>query len=211
MTDAPKQPDAKLDALLASVIRHRDEQCRAIDEDAEDQAQAIVMRAYQDARTKVHDVIFEERRSVKRAIDKQHARIETAKRQNLQDTERAFLDAGWQQLMTALRRRWNDDASRRDWVAGVVDLALAHLHPGSWRVEHPLNWPPAELEPFLEQILSFSGDAPRFESAPDLEVGIRITANGAMVDASLKGVTADREEISAMLLAQLFQDAKEQS
>jgi len=209
MTDTPSQPDAKLDALFATVARHSDEQCREIDRDAETQACDIVARAHRDARVKVHEAIVEERRNGARAIGQQRARIETAKRHNLQDKENAFLDAAWQQLTAALRTRWRDEAARRDWVGGVVELALSRLHPGAWKVEHPADWSPTELDPFMEKITSMSGAAPQFEAVPELELGIRIAVNSVTIDGGLAGVTADRNEVSAMLLAQLFQDAKD--
>lgn len=204
-------PDAKMDALLETVRRHRDEQCNVINEDAQAQARAIVARAHQDARTKVHGAIVEERRSREDAIEKQHARVETAKRHDRQDNENAFLDTVWQQLMANLHSRWEDESARRAWLNATVERALAHLHPGPWQIDHPMAWQSAELDSLIDQIIKFSGEAPSFVPVPDLEVGIRVTANGATIDGSLVGVIANRGEISAMLLAQLLRDAEDTS
>ena len=214
MTDnAPPVPadtvnDDKVDAMLDMVKDHCAQQCRIIDDVAQAEAHDIIASAHKDARSKVHDVIVEERRIGQRAIDKQRAKIETAKRQNLQDRENAFLDVAWQQLNIDLGKRWLDDAGRKEWLSGIVDQALAHLHPGAWRIEHPHSWSPNELKSDLDRIKAFSGADPEFVSTPDFDIGVRIQANGVIVDATLSGVLADEKEIAAMLLAELFLDAE---
>ena len=204
MTDNRPQANDKVDAMLDMVRRNCDEQCRTIDADAAEQARDIVASAHKEARAKVHDVIVEERRNGQRAIDKQRAKIETAKRQNFQDRENAFLDVIWQQLERELINRWQDDAARQDWLRGAVDQALGHLHPGGWRVEHPQNWLPDELTPYLDRIKAFSGDEVAFVAVKDFDVGVRIQANGVLVDATLSGVLAAQNAIAATMLAEIF-------
>jgi len=208
MTDNQPQANENVDAMLDMVKRNCEEQCHTIDAQAAEQARDIVARAYKDAREKVHDVINEERRSGQRAIDKQRAKIETAKRQNFQDRENAFLDAVWQQLENELVNRWQDADGRYAWLSGAVDQAVAHLHPGAWRVEHPQSWSVKELDPFVDQIKTFSGDEVAFIPTADFEIGLRIQANGVIVDATLAGVLSDQKEIAALLLAELFLDAE---
>lgn len=208
MTEKQLSESENVDAMLDLVRRNCEDQCRTIDAEAEQHAHEIITSAHTEARAKVHDVIVEERRNGLRAIDKQRAKIETAKRQNFQDQENAFLHVIWQQLNGELVNRWEDDDARQDWLRSAVDQALGHLHPGGWRVEHPQNWSPDELAPFLDRIKAFSGDDVAFVAVKDFDVGVRIQANGVIVDATLSGVLADQKEIAAMLLAELFLDAE---
>jgi len=208
MTDHQPPVSENVDAMLDLVRRNCEDQCRAIDAEAKQNARDIIASAHKEARVKVHDVIVEERRNGQRAIDKQRAKIETAKRQNFQDQENAFLHVIWQQLKRELVHRWQDDAARQDWLRCAVDQALGHLHPGGWRIEHPQNWSPVELGPYLDRIKSFSGDEVAFVAVKDFDVGVRIQANGVVVDATLSGVLADQKEIAAVLLAELFLDAE---
>ena len=211
MTDNRPQANANVDAMLNLVKQNCEDQCRTIDVEAQQQARDIIASAHKEARGKVRDVIVEERRNGQRAIDKQRAKIETAKRQNFQDRENAFLDVIWQQLESELVRRWQDDNARQDWLNGAVDQALAHLHPGAWRIEHPQNWSAQELDPFAERIKKFSGSEVAFVASGDFDVGVRIQANGVIADSTLSGVLSDQKEIAAMLLAELFLDAEASS
>ena len=208
MIENQPQADEKVEAMLDMVKRNREEQCRIIDAEAEQQARDIIARAHKDARAKVHEVIVEERRNGLRAIDKQRAKIETAKRQNLQDQETAFLDQVWQQLERELIARWQDTTARQAWIGGAVDQAVAHLHPGTWRIEYPTNGSPDELKPFVERIKAFSGAEPELVAVMNFDTGVCIEANGVRVDATLAGVLADEKEIAALLLAELFADAE---
>lgn len=206
MTDTPAAMDTKTDALLATVRRHAEDNLRTIDIEAHTKARDIVAEAHRDARAKVHDAIASERLIGGQAIDKQRARIETAKRQALQDKESAFLETAWEQLNTALLARWKDTDSRAQWLSDIVNGARTHLHPGPWTIEHPSDWNTDEFTPFR----GACADAVSFTAANDLNAGLRITANAATVDGSIEGLTTDRNEISATLLAELFQDAEAQ-
>ncbi|HEY9081378.1 hypothetical protein [Magnetovibrio sp.] len=208
MSDNQSQADEKVEAMLDMVKRNREEQCRIIDAEAEQQARDIIARAHKDARAKVHEVIVEERRNGLRAIDKQRAKIETAKRQNLQDQENAFLEKVWQQLERELIARWQDATARQAWIDGAVDQAVAHLHPGAWRIEYPTNGSLDELKPCIERIKAFSGAEPKLIAVTNFDTGVCIEANGVRVDATLAGVLADEKEIAALLLAELFADAE---
>lgn len=205
MNDETAQPGEKLDALLDTVRRHAEEEGRAIDERAAQEARAIVARAHQDARAKVHAAIVLERENGARALEKVRARIETTKRQKFQDAEAAFLDLCGPHLEQALAARWADADQRRAWLAAALRRALEHLHPGRWHIEGPAGWAVEELAPFIPSIAEVSGAEPLVTTSPGLGAGLRIAANGAVVDASPAGVLADRGEIAALLLAELFE------
>lgn len=204
MTNQTPQSDKNVETLVDIVTQHRDLQCRQIDDEAVAQAAEIIRSAHHDAREKVHEVIVEERHGVSRAIAKQRAQIETAKRQNFQDRENRFLDQVWDHLSTELNNRWADRQARQEWLGTAIERALSHLHPGPWTITHPPNWSTAEMDPYLDQIRTFSGAEPAFAPDEDLQVGVRIQANDVTADASPLGLLANRQEISAMLLAELF-------
>lgn len=207
MTERAPTPDSSVDALLAVVIRHRDQNCRQIDDVADAQARDIIKAAHREARKKVHEVIVDERRSRNDAINKQRAKIDTARRQARQEHENNFLNIVWKLLETELDKRWNAPSARHDWVVATVERALNHLHPGPWSIEHPPGWSVRELDPFLDEIRIFSGAVPVFAANAALRAGLLIQANDAKVDASLTGLLANRNEISALLLAELVAES----
>lgn len=204
MTDQTPQSDKNVQALLEIVTQHQDQQCCQIDADAATQAAEIIRSAHHDAREKVHEVIIEERQNALRALAKQRAQIETEKRQNLKDSENHFLDQVWDHLNTALNHRWTNPEARREWLSGTLEHALRHLQPGPWTITHPLDWSVAEIDAYLDQIRAFSGSEPTFTPDADLTAGVRIQANNVTADASPQGLLANRQDISAMLLAELF-------
>jgi hypothetical protein len=204
MTDQTPQSDKNVEALLDIVTQHQNQQCRQIDDEAAIQAAEIIRSAHHDAREKVHQVIVEERHNAQRAIAKQRAQIETENRQNFKDSENHFLDQVWEHLSTALNHRWTDPKARREWLSGTLEHALKHLQPGPWTITHPLDWSAAEIDAYLDQIRVFSGSEPTFAPDADLPAGVRIQANNVTADASPRGLLANHQDISAMLLAELF-------
>lgn len=208
MTDQTEKRDEKKDALLAMVRRNAEAAARDVDAEAVDKARDIVARAHAEAREKMHTAIQKERREGVKALERQRARIETAKRQTLQDKEHAFLDAVWERLPGALRTRWRDPSGREAWLGAIVDWGMKHLRPGAWEIEHPKDWAPSEFDPYKDQVHGFSGAAVQFVAVPDLDAGIRIKANGAVVDGGIAGASADTAGISAMLLAELLDDVE---
>lgn len=204
MTARTPASDNSVDALLAVVIQHRDQHCRQIDDEADVQARDIIKAAHREARKKVHEVIVDERRRGNNAINQQRAKIETAKRKSRQVLENNFLNIVLKLLETELDKRWDTPSARHDWVGATVERALNHLHPGPWSIEHPPGWSIRELDPFLEEIRTFSGAEPAFTASAELRAGLLIQANDAKVDASLAGLLVNRNEISAQLLAELF-------
>lgn len=201
---APTTALDKLDVMLDKARRHGEEACRAIDAEAQEEARAIVARAHKDARARVHGAIVLERQNGKSGLEKVRARIETDKRQNLQDKEHTFLAEAWLRLDTAIKARWHDPVHRAAWVAAAVTRATETLQPGTWAVQHPIGWDTAELDLHLDTIAGHGETKPQFEACENLALGLRISVGGAVLDAGAEGILADRDHISALLLAELF-------
>lgn len=201
---APTTALDKLDVMLDKARRHGEEACRVIDAEAQGEARAIIARAHQDARARVHAAIVLERQNGKSGLEKVRARIETDKRQNLQAKEHAFLAEAWLRLDAAIKARWQNATHRATWIAATVMRATETLQPGTWAVQHPVGWNTAELGPHLDTVAAHGGAKPQFEASEDLDVGLRISVGGAVLDAGAEGILADRDHISALLLAELF-------
>jgi len=196
--------NAKQTALLAKVQSYMDEECAAIEAEAQAKARAIIAEAHAAARARVHSAITRIRYESAAEIGKQSARIHTAKRHDLYEQENQFLNTVWPQLDQALQSRWDNPASRRAWLTMVVDAAVARHRSGTWMIEHPADWSPAELEPLMDKIHTVDGVEVSFQGRADVTAGLRILANSAVLDGTLKGLTQDRRTISAMFLAEIF-------
>ena len=113
----------------------------------------------------------------------------------------SFLEQCWQTLQPGLQARWQQPEYRRQWLAKILATATAVLPAGDWLIEHPADFSTEEQQQLLEQAQKQAGAKPDISSAPDLTAGIRISADGATVDGSLRGLLSDRTELEALLLA----------
>lgn len=201
----PTTQDAKLKQLFNEIDRKSRERSHAMMRNAQIEADEIIAEAYHNARQKVHEAIVQERTRGARAIDKQKAQIETDKRQTLQTHENEFLSAAWQRLDDALEGLWQDDDMRAHWIETTLQRGAAHLHTGAWVIEHPSELDTAELERHAAWIESLCGNGFSLEANVEIKAGLKITANQVCVDTSVQGLTANKQEVSALLLAEYFQ------
>jgi hypothetical protein len=70
-------------------------------------------------------------------------------------------------------------------------------------VTHGADWPPAERDALAAQVQGWGGAAPRFVADARIDAGLRIAAGGNVVDATLAGLLADRDEIGGRLIGEL--------
>lgn len=190
-------------ALLDLVEEDRRAQCAAILAQAQQQAQALLAHERAQARLAVREVFAQERERALARVAAARANLQTRRRLHAQRQAADWLALGWERLPPALIRRWQDDAARAAWVAAALDRARRVLPPGAWRVLHADGWPPAERQAVQAQLQQEIGAAPVFAQDAALAAGLRITAGGNVVDATLAGLVADRDEIGARLLGAL--------
>jgi hypothetical protein len=101
-------------------------------------------------------------------------------------------------LPAALDDRWRDAASRAAWVTTALGQARRVLAPGAWQVTHAPGWPQPEREACAVPPLAL-----RFDSDERIRAGLRVSAAGNVVDATLEGLLADRDEIGGRLVGLL--------
>jgi len=190
----------RVDALLEFVEADRARQSDAILGNARREAAAIRKRAHAEARSRVRKAFAEARERRDARIAAASANLQTRRRLAQQQRTQALLAAGLAQLPGALLRRWQDPAARKTWVASVATDAVAVLPRASWRVYHPADWPLAELEAFAAAVAAQVGAAPQCIPDPRIRGGLKIVADGNVVDGTLDGILADRDETGSRLL-----------
>ncbi len=84
--------------------------------------------------------------------------------------------------------------------------ARATLPTSAWRIAHAPDWPAPERDALGRELAATLGTSPVFVPDPRIRAGLKIAANGNIVDGTLEGLLADRAEIGASLL-HLLEDA----
>jgi vacuolar-type H+-ATPase subunit H len=185
-------------ALLDLVKADRDTVCAAIVGDATAQASALVAKARADARRLVAQAFADERARVQAELDAARADLQTRRRLHAQHQLDALLALAWQRLPQTLRRRWADPAGRRAWIAQAQAQARTLLGNEPWTVQHSTDTPPDAIEAWFD-----IAPPPRFETDARIDAGLRIVAGANVVDATLDGLLADRDEIGGRLVGWL--------
>lgn len=194
---------ARSQALLALVAAHRCEQCEAIVEAAEQQAAAARTQARADARRRLREAWAEAQAQARSRVAAAQAELQTRRRLHEQAQAAAWLDLAWQRLPAALQARWGDAAARRAWVDAALATARRVLAVGDWRIVHAPGWPEDEQRQCAARLAEAAGARLEFVEQAELAAGLRIVAGPNVVDATLAGLTADRDEIGAGLLGEM--------
>ena len=193
--------DAQVLRLLEIVHAYQQDQCDALLKQAQQESQVIVSQAYQIARRNIHQDLQLTRQHIRDTMAAARAKQHTLMMQQSHSAASSFLEQCWQTLQPGLQARWQQPEYRRQWVAKILATATAVLPAGDWLIEHPADFSTEEQQQLLEQAQKQAGAKPDISSAPDLTAGIRISADGATVDGSLRGLLSDRTELEALLLA----------
>ena len=194
--------DAQVKRLLELVDDYQKQQCELLLKQAHEQASQIVLHTYHNARNRLRTHIQEDRQQLEQSLASARAKRHTFIMQQKHQASRQFLDDSWQQLTERLMNRWNNSEQRQLWVKTIVDVALRALPADTWLVEHAGNWDKAEQKQVRQYINQQSSREITFQQANDIEAGIRISADAAVVDGSLQGLLSDRGRIESEILAQ---------
>lgn len=194
---------AQMEALLRRVAREQEMLSRRAHDTAGDQAQAIVARAREEARTRTRQAAEEAHQSVQRALADRRAALETTARQREQALLRELMDGAWTRLPHELEAAWSDAASRGRWCDAACAVARRIvLGGGPFTVELDAT-APDDVAARLPRALQ-DGERPATVLRLDaLGPGLRIRHGLACVDATVTGLLASRERIEAELLAEL--------
>jgi hypothetical protein len=195
--------ESRTQALLDLVESDRQRRCDAILEDARTRAHAIIAVAHAEARAKMRAAFEEERQRLEARVAAARARLMTHQRAREQRHAGDLLAAGWPKLTAALCERWRDSRGRRAWVASVIAEAGKSLPRGAWRIVHAPGWPEAERDALAAALTATAGAPPQFVAAESARAGLRVSADGNVLDGTLDGFIADRADIGARLLGAL--------
>jgi hypothetical protein len=195
--------ERRAQALLDLVEGDRSAQCGAILAEARARAAATVAEARAEARARIREAFAEERRRAHERVAAAHAKLNTRRRLHDQQRTAVLLVRGWRRLPDVLRRRWQEDGTRRAWIDAIVAAASRVLPRAPWRIAHDRGWPPGERQAVSDRIASEFGVAPVFAADSDIVAGLRIAAGGNVIDGTLGGLLVDRAEVGAKLLRHL--------
>jgi hypothetical protein len=193
----------KTEDLLALVDADRARKCEAILGEARGRVAALLAEAHADARKRMRQMFRDERERKEQRVASANARLQTRVRLAEQQRAAAYLAAGWQKLPVELLRRWRAGDARGAWVASVVANARAVLPCAAWRIVHAPDWPAVERDELAVELTRVLGAAPAFVADAGIRAGLKIAADGNVVDGTLTGLLADRSEIGALLLHEL--------
>ena len=121
------------------------------------------------------------------------ARLATQRRLHEQQRTAALLRLAWQHLPGELLALWQRAGRargvgrRRCW-----HRAQARMPRGPWRIVHAPDWPAAERQALAQQLAAEPGAAPRFEADAGDRAGLKVVADGNVIDGTLDGLLADR-------------------
>ena len=187
-------------ALLDLVEADRRQKCDAILTAAQDHAAAVLRQAHADARARMRKAIVEERLRRDARVDAARANLETRRRLAEQRRAAELLAAGWKRLPEELLRRWRTPESRRRWFAAVVAGARASLPATAWRIIHAPDWPAAERDAIRSELALAQGAECLFDEDSRIRAGLKIAANGNVVDGTQDGLVSDHTDIGSKLL-----------
>jgi hypothetical protein len=195
--------EARTRALLDLVAADRRAQCESIVGAARSAAEAQLAQARSEARLRVRQAFAEQRQRAADALAAARADLQTRRRLHAQRRVEALLALAWQRLPAALRERWARPEARARWVAHALAAARNRLPGGAWTLQHAPDWPAGESEPLAAALQAELGVAPTLVPDARIAAGIRIVAGGNVVDATLAGLIADRDEIGGRLIGLL--------
>lgn len=195
--------ERRTQALLDLVEEDRRAQCATILAAAEQQAAAALAQARAAARERVREAFTDERARQQARVAAARAELQTRRRLHEQQQAAGWLATAWQRLPQALQARWADGAARQQWVDAAVAEARRVLAPGGWRFVHASGWPADERQAVAARLQAECGTTAACAEHAALGAGLRIVADGNVVDATLGGLLADRAAIGAGLLAEL--------
>ncbi|MDH4061773.1 MAG: hypothetical protein OEU94_13255 [Aquincola sp.] len=189
---------ARTQALLDLVEQERVRRCAALLDEARAQADALQTESRAQAHARMREAFAEERARTQLRLAAARTELQTRRRAQAQRHLEALLAAAWQRLPAVLVARWQAESSRSAWVAATLAGAQQLLDAGPWQVAHASGWPANERQRIATPPLEL-----RFSEDPAIEAGLRIMSDGNIVDATLGGLLADREDIGGRLVAAL--------
>ena len=198
-------PTLQYEALAREVARQFDAECGAVIAAAQRDALTIVAQARAAARRRVHQAIVELRQEGANRLATAAAQCDTERRARIQRLAAQAVRDAEPLLEETLNARWRSADSRKQWSAAIARLCVLRLRPGCWRVVHPAGWSESEQREFVEMIGARDGGDIGFKADDAVKAGLRIEADGAVLDGTPPGLLADRRFVAAQILDEIGQ------
>jgi len=205
MNETSLIPTLQYEALAREVERQFDAECGAVIAAAEREASTIVAQARAAARRRVHQAIIELRQEGASRLATAAAQRDTERRVRIQRQAAQVVRDAEPLLEVALNTRWRAAESRKQWAEAIARLCVLRLRPGSWRVVHPASWSAPEQREFASLIGARNDGELDFTVDDAVKAGLRIEADGAVLDATPPGLLADRRFVAAQILDEIGQ------
>jgi len=187
---------------LAEMLRQwRDEECRQLRERADAEARELLQHTHRRARRDLHRAVLAERERNRGRIAAAEAELATLRRRHDQQMGSVIVAAARRRLPEKLAEHWADPERRRLWIRAAAAQALRRLPRGRWRIRHAFCFKAADFDSLLQALKPGLAEEPELLSELDMEAGLIIECGGVSLDASARGLLADREALNARLLA----------
>jgi hypothetical protein len=189
-------------ALLQQVTEDREQRCAALRAAVDQQAQQIIRAARTQALESVRRAVTQERARLDLGLRQASARADIEARRDEQRSSRKLLDHMWSEIAEALARRWWAPAARRAWIEAAMSEAGRLLSGRDWLIESALDRTPSEHLELLEAARRRGAGTLTWSVQSAQPAGLRISANGVSVDATVPGLLSRRGAIEAAFLAE---------
>lgn len=193
-------------ALIRVAEDYSAEHCGALVDAADAKSRRILEHAHAAARSRLREVLTDQRERLDVAIAEAETELLTQHRVSAQKRLVAALAASVPVLKQALHTHWQSPPARAAWVEQHLKVARSVLPSTGWTILHPPDWPQDEREAARRGLQAQGIEDPRFESDAGVSAGIRVACGPNLLDASYDGLLADRALIEGRLLHYL-QDA----
>jgi hypothetical protein len=188
--------ERQMRALLDLIETDRARQCAQIVGAANGRAAAQRVQARADARACVRQAFEEQRLRRRERLAAAQAQLATQRRLHAQQRTAALLRLAWERLPGELLALWQQPVGRAAWVAHVLEFARVRLPAGTWRIVHAPDWLAIEWQAHAAE----RGGIPQLHADPAIRAGLKVVANGNVIDGTLAGLLSERAEIDARLL-----------
>ncbi|MGB5277765.1 MAG: hypothetical protein WBO73_09650 [Gammaproteobacteria bacterium] len=203
--ETEKQQAETVEHLLGIVVENREKRCAEVREKAYREAREILKQAHARNRAHMHHHIDALREKYRLRVSSAIARNQTHLRHQHQKDDRAILDVAWPVLRQSMLALWHEPDTRRMWLDASIAAAAARLREYGGRIEHPKDMGEDDMAWIKQQLPHGSGQAPVFSAEDTIEAGIRIIADGTVVDTTLEGLLHHKSAIEATMIARVKQ------
>ena len=194
----------QVDGMLEGIAEDRDAQIKDILAAGRAQADEVIAAARAAGRRRLRESLRDERSRMERQIQQESAGLATAARVRRLRIQRDRLERGHALAAEALRARWREPDTRRQWIETALE-ACEVLEPGLWRVTQAAGATADDVERLSAGIAELAGQPPEVAEDDALDGGLRIFAPDVCLDVSIDGLLRDREQVEGLLLATLLE------